>query len=62
MPRGGIREGSGRKKLSESGLVKVQIAPQRDELEFIDREAEKAGMNRTRFLVECARFWTENHK
>lgn len=62
MPRGGLREGSGRKKLSESGRVKVQIAPQKDELEAIDSEAKKNGMNRTRFVVECVRFWKENHK
>lgn len=54
--------GGGRKKLSESGRVKVQIAPQRDELELIDSEAGKAGMNRTRFVVECAKFWKENHR
>lgn len=54
--------GGGRKKLSESGRVKVQIAPQKEEIELIDSEAEKAGMNRTRFVVECARFWKENHK
>ena len=59
---GGVREGAGRKKLSDSGLVKVQIAPQRDELEAIDSEAKKNGMNRTRFIVECVRFWKENHK
>lgn len=54
--------GGGRKKLSESGRVKVQIAPQKDELDLIDSEAEKAGMNRTRFVVECVRFWKENRK
>lgn len=54
--------GGGRKKLSESGRVKVQIAPQKEEIELIDSEAEKAGMNRTRFVVECVRFWKENHK
>lgn len=59
---GGVREGSGRKKLSDSGRVKIQIAPQQNELELIDSEAEKAGLNRTRFVVECAKFWKENHK
>lgn len=59
---GGAREGSGRKKLSESGRVRIQIAPQQSELDMIDNEAEKAGMNRTRFVVECVRFWTENHR
>lgn len=59
---GGFREGAGRKKLSESGRVKVQIAPQKDELDLIDSEAEKAGMNRTRFVVECVRFWKESRR
>lgn len=54
--------GGGRKKLSESGRVKVQIAPQKEEIELIDSEAEKAGMNRTRFVVECVRFWKEKHR
>lgn len=62
MPRGGARENSGRKKLSESGRIPVQIAPQKDEIEFIDGEAKKAGMNRTRFVVECVKFYVENHK
>lgn len=53
--------GGGRRKLSESGRVKVQIAPQQCELELIDSEAEKNGMNRTRFVVECVKFWKENH-
>ncbi len=62
MPRGGARENSGRKKLSESGRIPVQIAPQKEEIEFIDNEAKKAGMNRTRFVVECVKFYVENHK
>lgn len=62
MPRGGAREGGGRKKMSESGRIQIQIAPQRDEIDFIDGEAKKAGMNRTRFVVECVRFYAENHK
>lgn len=59
---GGAREGAGRRKLSDSGRVKVQIAPQKEEIELIDSEAEKAGMNRTRFVVECVKFWKENHR
>lgn len=59
---GGARNGSGRKKLSESGIVKIQISPQKNELELIDGEAKKNGMNRTRFVVECVKFWKENHK
>lgn len=60
--RGGARRGAGRKKLTESGRIPVQISPQKDELEMIESEAEKAGMNRTRFVVECVRFWKESHK
>ncbi len=59
---GGARENSGRKRLSDSGRKPVQIAPQQDELDFIDNEAKKAGMNRTRFVVECVKFYAENHK
>lgn len=62
MPRGGIRENCGRKKLSDSGRIPVQIAPQKDEIEFIDEQAKKAGLNRTRFVVECVKFYVENHK
>ncbi len=62
MPRGGARKGGGRKRLSESGRISVQIAPQKEELDFIDGEAAKAGMNRTRFVVECVKYYVENHK
>ena len=54
--------GGGRKKLSESGRVKVQISPQQCELDMIDGWAEKSGMNRTRFVVECVKHWIESHK
>ena len=62
MPRGGARENSGRKKMSESGRIAIQIAPQKEEIEFIDEQAKKMGMNRTRFVVECVKFYIENHK
>lgn len=59
---GGVRDGAGRKKLSESGRVRVQFAPQKDELELIDTLAEKNGTNRTRFIVECVKYWAESHR
>ena len=62
MPSGGAREGSGRKKLSESGRLKVQISLQQDEIDRLDSEAEKAGLNRSRFIVECVEFWKKNHE
>ena len=62
MPSGGAREGSGRKKFSESGRLKVQISLQQDEIDRLDSEAEKAGLNRSRFIVECVEFWKKNHE
>lgn len=61
MPKGGAREGSGRKKLSESGRVQVQFSLQQEEINLIKRLAEKAGMNKSRFIVECVNFWNNSH-
>lgn len=61
MPKGGFREGSGRKKLSDSGRKQVQFSFQKNELDLIDELAQKEGLNRTRFIVECVKFWKENH-
>lgn len=60
MPKGGAREGSGRKKLSESGRKKVQFSLQQHEIDLINELAEKAGLNKSRFIVECVNFWKEN--
>ncbi|MBQ4379511.1 MAG: hypothetical protein II821_10015 [Treponema sp.] len=59
--RGGFREGSGRKKLSESGRVQVQFSLQQEEIELIKQLAEEAGLNKSRFIVECVNFWNINH-
>lgn len=61
MPKGGFREGSGRKKLSDSGRKQVQFSFQKNELDLVDELAQKEGLNRTRFIVECVKFWKENH-
>ncbi|MBQ3642287.1 MAG: hypothetical protein IJJ70_07780 [Treponema sp.] len=61
MPKGGFREGSGRKKLSDSGRKQVQFSFQKNELDLIDELAQKEDLNRTRFIVECVKFWKENH-
>ncbi|MBQ2315279.1 MAG: CopG family transcriptional regulator [Treponema sp.] len=61
MPKGGFREGSGRKKLSESGRIQVQVSLQQDEIDLLKELAEKNGMTKSRFLVECVKFWKENH-
>jgi len=61
MPRGGFREGSGRKKLSDSGRKQVQFSFQKNELDLVDELAQKEGLNRTRFIIECVKFWKENH-
>ncbi len=62
MPKGGAREGSGRKRLSESGRVQIQFSLQQNEIDEIKEEADKAGLNRSRFIVECVKFWKEQHK
>ncbi|MCR5125073.1 MAG: hypothetical protein K6B43_07755 [Treponema sp.] len=61
MPKGGAREGAGRKKLSESGRVKVQFSLQQNEIDTIKRLAEKSCMNKSRFIVECVKLWQETH-
>lgn len=59
---GGKREGNGRKKLSPSGRIRVQFSLQQNELDAIETEAEKAGLNKSRFVAECVKFWIEQHK
>ena len=61
MPRGGTREGAGRKRLSESGRVQVQFSLQQAEIDEIKRLAAENGMNNSRFIVECVNFWKSNH-
>lgn len=61
MPRGGWRPGGGRKKLSESGQVKVQFSLQQFEVDLIKELAEKEGLNKSRFVAKCAQFWKEKH-
>lgn len=58
---GGAREGNGRKKLSESGRRQVQFSLQQNELDAIKEQAEKAGLNKSRFVAQCVKFWIENH-
>lgn len=53
--------GGGRKKLSESGRKKVQFSLQQNEVDLIELLSEKAGLNKSRFVVECVKFWQENH-
>lgn len=62
ITHGGARKGAGRKRLSESGRQKVQFSLQQSEVDLIKTEAEKAGTNKSRFVVECVKFWVENHK
>ncbi|MBQ3642289.1 MAG: hypothetical protein IJJ70_07790 [Treponema sp.] len=53
--------GGGRKKLSESGRIRVQFSLQQNEIDLIKELAEKAGLNNSRFIMECVKFWKENH-
>lgn len=59
--RGGVREGSGRKKLSESGRVQVQFSLQQHEIDLIKELSEKAGLNKSRFIMECVSLWGKQH-
>ncbi len=54
--------GGGRKKLSESGRIQVQFSLQQNEVDLIKEEAKKAELNNSRFVVECVKFYVENHK
>ncbi len=58
---GGARAGNGRKKLSESGRKQVQFSLQQNELDTIKEESEKAGLTKSRFIVECVNFYKQNH-
>ena len=58
---GGKREGQGRPKLSESGRVQVQFSLQQFEIDLIKELAEKEGLNKSRFIMQCINFWKENH-
>jgi hypothetical protein len=59
MAKGGSREGAGRKKLSESGRVQVQFSLQQSEIDTIKALAEKAGLNKSRFIWQCVELWQQ---
>lgn len=54
--------GGGRKKLSESGRKQVQFSLQQNEIDLINALAEKAGLNKSRFIVDCVKAWQEAHR
>ena len=58
---GGYREGSGRPKLSDSGRVQVQFSLQQFEIDMIKELAEREGLNKSRFIMQCVNFWKEKH-
>lgn len=62
MAKGGARIGAGRKKLSESGRIRVQFSLQQNEIDLISELAEKFGLNKSRFVMECVNYYNENHK
>ena len=53
--------GGGRKKMSESGRIQVQFSLQQNEVDLIKELSEKAGLNKSRFIVQCVNFWKDNH-
>lgn len=62
MPKGGKRENAGRKKLSESGRIRTQFSLQQNEIDLIKELAAKQGLNKSRFIMECVKFYNENHQ
>ncbi len=66
--RGGVREGAGRPKGAKNKVeaqgtkrLQIQLSTSKEELEEIDALCEKTGLNRSRFIRECVRFWKEKH-
>ena len=62
MPRGGAREGSGRKKLSESGRKSFALSFQQEQIDYIKEMAEKYKMNYSALVLEAVRFYGNNKK
>lgn len=59
---GGKREGAGRPRLSESRRKQVQFSLSQEILDLINEFAEKEGLSKSGFVVECINFYAENHK
>ena len=57
----GDKSNVGRKKLTESGRKQVQFSLQQSEIDLINELAEKAGLNKSRFIVEAVKAWQENN-
>ena len=53
--------GGGRKKITESGRKQVQFSLQQCEIDLITELAENAGLNKSRFIMECVNFYKANH-
>ena len=49
-------------KMSESGRKQVQFSLQQNEIDLINTLAEKAGLNKSRFIVDCVKAWQEAHR
>ena len=61
MPRGGNREGSGRKKLSESGRKNLALSLQQNQIDYIKELAKKANMTNSQFVYEAIKYYEENY-
>ena len=53
--RGGAREGSGRKKISESGRKQIQFSVQQEEIDLIKQKSAEMGIPASRFIMECVK-------
>ena len=60
MGKGGIREGAGRKKLSESGRKQIQLSLQQNEIDLIKSLAKEKGLPVSRLVMECVRLYIAN--
>ena len=60
MPRGGKREGSGRKRQSPAGRQQLQISLTEDEIALIKDNAKKAELPVSHFILHCVRQFLEN--
>ena len=59
MPRGGFREGGGRKKLSESGRIAFALSFQQNQIDFIKEQARKAGKSNSAFVWDAVKSCAE---
>ncbi len=61
MPRGGVREGSGRKKISESGRKNLALSLQQNQIDYIKKLAKKANKTNSQLVYDAIKYYEENY-